>query len=81
MNQQEPLEGAGDVSAVLERPQPLGAQAARPPKSRGEPALTDLDGFVAQQLAVCRGDRGERVRALVHVRTEHDHGLRPFHLR
>jgi hypothetical protein len=81
MNEQEPLEGAGDVSAVLQRPDPLGAQAARPIKSRGEPAITDPDGLVAQQLAARCGSRGDCVRALVHVRTDHDHVLRPFHLR
>ena len=79
-DEQEPLEGARDVPAVLQRPDPLVAQPARPVQRRGEPALTDLDRLVAQQLAGARGDRGDRVRALVHVRTEHDHGPRPFHL-
>src|SRR5439155_661638 len=52
---------------------------ACPIQRRGESAITDLDGLVAQQLAVDHRDRGDRVRALVHVRTEHDHDPRPFH--
>jgi hypothetical protein len=61
-------------------PQPLGAQTTRPTQDGGEAALTDLDRLVAQQLAAGCGDRGDRVRTLVHVRTEHDRGLRFFHL-
>jgi hypothetical protein len=80
VDQQESLERARDVAAVLQRPYPLGAQPARPIHHGGEPALADVNGLVAEQLAGCRRDRGDRVRALVHVRTEHDHGLRPFHL-
>ena len=54
MDEQEPLERAGDVPAVLQRPDPLGAQAARPIQRRGEAALADLDGLLAEQLAGCR---------------------------
>ena len=35
------------------------------------------DRLLAEQLAGRRRDRGDRVRALVGVRTEHDHDLRP----
>jgi hypothetical protein len=79
-DQQEPRERAAHMPAVLRRPHPLGAQPARPIQHDGEPALADLDGLVAEQLAGCRRDRGDSVRALVHVRTEHHHGLRPLHL-
>ena len=81
MNEQEPLEGTGNVPAVLQRPHPLVLQAARPVQRRREASITNRDRLVAQQLAADGGDRGDRVRALVHVRTEHDHGLRPFHSR
>ena len=40
---------------------------------RVEPSDADLDRSLAQQLAGCQPNRGDRVRALVHVRTEHDH--------
>ena len=46
-------------------------------QQRGEPARADLDRLLAQQLAGRRRDRGDRVRALVGVRTEHDHRPRP----
>ena len=42
-DEQEPLEGARDMPAVLQRPHPLVAQAARPIQRRGEPALADRD--------------------------------------
>ena len=48
-------------------------QPARPDQQRREPARADLDRLLAQQLAGRRSDRGDRVRALVRVRTEHDH--------
>src|SRR4051812_45038700 len=79
MDEQEPLERAGDAAAVLQRPDPLGAQAGGPIERRGEPAITDRDRRVAEQLASGRADGGEGVRALMHVRTDHDHRLRPFH--
>ena len=77
---EEALEGPRGVPAVLERPDPLAAQPARPVERRCEPALTDPDELVAQQLSRFARNRGKRVRVLVHVRTEHDHGFCPFHL-
>jgi hypothetical protein len=79
VDEQKPLEGTGDMATVLKRPHALVAQAAGPLKGRREPAVTDLDSGVPEQLAGARGDGSQRVRALVHVRTEHDHDLRPFH--
>ncbi len=70
---QKPLQGARDVPAVLQRPHPFAAELARPDHERGEALDGDLDGLLADQLAGCRRDRGDRVRALVGVRTEHDH--------
>jgi len=79
-HEQEALEGARDMAAVLERPNPLAGQGARPAKRRGESPLSNSDELVVQQLAGFARNCGERVRALVHVRTEHDHGFCPFHL-
>src|SRR5215217_3177617 len=74
---QKPLQAAGDVPAVLERPYPLAVEAARPPQQCAEPSPTDRDGLLAPQLAGHRCDRGDRVRPLVCVRAEHDHCLVP----
>jgi hypothetical protein len=79
VDEQEPLKRARDVAAVLQRPDPFVAQAGGPIERRGEPAVTNLDRLVVEQLAGTRADGGEGVRALVQVRAEHDHGLRPFH--
>jgi hypothetical protein len=70
---QEPLEGAGHVPAILKRPDSLPLQAARPDQQAREPAGADLDRLLAKHLTRRRSDRGDRVRALVNVRTEHDH--------
>ena len=67
------------MATVLQRPNPVVAHAAGPGQRRGEPAVTDLDRLLAQQLAGARADGREGVSPLVHVRAEHDHGLRPFH--
>jgi hypothetical protein len=77
---QEPLKRPRDVAAVLERPDAVAVQPARPTQQHTKPAVTDLDSSLAEQLACHRANRSDRVRALVHVRTEHDHGLRPFRL-
>src|SRR4029079_18801650 len=72
---QETLERAGDVSAILQRPRPLTAETPRPTQELREAASADSDGLLALQLAGARSDCGDRVRALVGVRTEHDHRL------
>jgi hypothetical protein len=54
---------------------PLAAQLARPDDRRGKALGADLDRL----FAGCR-DRGDRVRALVGVRTKHDHGVVHLHL-
>ena len=80
MDEQKPLKRARDVPAILQRPNPLAAQTARPLQRRGKAALANLDGLLTGKLAGARSDRSDRVRSLVHVRTEHDHDPRPFHL-
>ena len=61
------------MPAVLQRPHPFAAEPARPEHQRSEALRADLDRLLAHQLAGGRRDRGDRVRALVGVRTEHDH--------
>jgi hypothetical protein len=76
---QKPLQGARDVPAVLQRPHPLAAELACPEDKRGEALGADLDRLLADQFAGGGRDRRDRVRALVGVRTEHNHDL--VHLR
>ena len=75
---QEPLKRARDVPAVLQRPHPIAAETARPLQHLVKAAHADADRLIAEHLAGRRGDPGDRVRALVHVRTEHDHQLSPL---
>jgi len=70
---QKPLERARDVPAVLQRPHPFGAQLTGPDDQGGEALGADCDGLLAHEFAGCRRDCGDRVRALVGVRTQHDH--------
>jgi hypothetical protein len=42
------------------------------------PSIANRDRLLVHQLVGTRTDRSDRVRALVHVRTEHDHDPRPF---
>jgi hypothetical protein len=74
---QKPLERPGDVPAVLKRPHAIDIDPARPLQQRTEPASADRNGLLAEQLARCRRDRGDRVRTLVSVRADHDHCPRP----
>ena len=48
---QKPLKGPRDVPAVLDRPDPLALQAARPDEQRGEALGADLDRLLTHQLA------------------------------
>ena len=63
------------MPAVLQRPHQIAIQATRPDHQRREPASTDRDRLVAQQLTGRSVDSRDRVRALVGVRPEHDHDL------
>jgi hypothetical protein len=74
---QKPLQRPGHVPAVLQRPDTLAIEAARPLQQRAEPTPVDRDRLLAQPLARRRSDGGDRVRTLVSVRAEHDHRPRP----
>ena len=74
---QEPLQRAGDMAAILQCPDPFTGQAARPDQQRREAANSYTDRLIAEQFAGRAIDGGDRVRALVGVRPEHDHGPRP----
>ncbi len=76
---EEPLEGAGEVPAVLDRPYPFGVwQAAGPVGQLDEPVLARGDRLVVQELSVGGVDGGEGVGVLVYVRSDQDHSYRPF---
>ena len=79
--EQEALQRARNVPAVLQGPDPLAIELARPPQQRREPARADLNGLVAEDLTGRDVDRSQRVRALVGVRPEHDHDPRPHPFR
>jgi hypothetical protein len=70
---QKPLQGARDMPAVLDRPHPFAVKPPRPHDQPGKALGADLNRLLAHHLAGRRRDRGDRVRALVGVRTEHDH--------
>ncbi len=76
---QEALQAAGDVPAVLDRPDPLGVQAASPVEVLGEAGLAGGRSQLVDQLAgaVCHRYRG--VGVFVGVRSDHNHSHRPFH--
>jgi hypothetical protein len=70
---QEPLQRAGHVPAVLQRPDSLVVECASPVEQLQEPLVADPDRCVVDEFARGRGDRRDRVRALVRVRPEHHH--------
>jgi hypothetical protein len=74
---QEPLEGPRHMPAIFQRPDTLTVELSRPREERREPRAANLNRALAHQLARRRADAGDRVRALVRVRTEHDHDSRP----
>ena len=71
--EQLPLERAGQLPAVLERPQPLGRKRARPGRAarrrRPRPSARR-----AARPSLVDGDRRQRL--LVHVHSDHDHSDR-----
>jgi hypothetical protein len=71
--EQEPLECAGDVPAVLDRPHPLAVMAARPDQQRVEGPPPRRDRLLAEQPPGRRIDGRDGVRALMRVRADHDH--------
>ena len=76
--QQRPLQAARDAPAVLKRPDALGLQRARPAQRSPMAILVGSDLDLADHDAGAGVDRGERVRALVGIRSDHDHVHVPF---
>jgi hypothetical protein len=74
---QKPLQRPGDVPAILKCPHTVAAEAARPLQQDPKPLSADRHRPLAEQLARRRSDGGVRLRPLVRVRAEHDHGPRP----
>ena len=66
------------MPAVLKRPDPLAADAARPAQQLTERARRRRDRHVAKRPARRLVDGRKRVRTLVGVRTDHDHLHRPL---
>lgn len=75
---QIPHEPSADLSAVLDRPDPLVADRAGPRDDGQVPAGASRDGPAAQLLAG-RVNRDDGVRGLVRVHTQHDLRQRPSH--
>jgi len=73
VREQEPLQRAGDVPAVLDRPHPLAAMAARPDQQRVEGSPPRGDRLLVEQATGRRVDGRDGVRALMRVRADHDH--------
>src|SRR5207247_2401268 len=74
------LEPARDVAAVLERPDPLAVERARPAQDELVRGRRRREGLAAAQLARRGVDGREGVGQLVWVRPDHDHVHRPFRL-
>src|SRR4030095_11917243 len=74
----EPPQRPRDMPAILKRPPPLAADAARPPHQLTERAARRGDRHVAERAARRLVDGRQRVRALVVVRPDHDHLHRPL---
>ncbi len=75
---QEPLERSRHVPAVLERPDPLPIELARPHQQLAEAALARRRGQLPAGARRERVDRPAGVGLLVCVRPDHDHVHRPF---
>jgi hypothetical protein len=71
--QQKALQRPGDMPTVLDRPDALVLEAARPHHQLIEGAPPAPHRPVSDRAARECVDRGERVRALVGVRPDHDH--------
>ena len=77
--EQEPLQRAGDVPAVLDRPHPLCRRAPRAHiSSSSNDRRAAADRPCGDRAARRRVDGRQRVRSLVRVRPDHDHLNRPF---
>jgi hypothetical protein len=77
---EEPLERAAHVPAVLDRPDPLAVELARPPQQFAEASMARRRGQLATRPGGQRVDRATRVGLLVRVRPNNNHLQRPFEL-
>jgi hypothetical protein len=75
---QEALKGAGDVTAVLDCPDPLWIKTATPVEEFREAGLARGRRQFAGELAGSRKYRAAGVSPLVGVRSDHDHLACPF---
>ena len=75
---QEALQPTGDMAAVLERPDPLLVELARPAKQPLVAGVAGPDRQLVDRLGSVRIERGGGVGSLVWVRPDHDHVSRPF---
>jgi hypothetical protein len=73
VSDEEALEPAGDVAAVFDRPDTLGAEPAAPGERSFEPGGRCLDGLAAELLARRGLDRRHHMRGLVRVRSDRNH--------
>jgi hypothetical protein len=72
------LQAPGEVPAVLDRPHPFLAELPGPAQTSPVPNLISPDLDLPSQHASGAVDCGQRMRALVDIRSDHDHYLRPF---
>jgi hypothetical protein len=75
---ERPLEVMGDVPAVLDRSHHIGVDVVRPVQRFAVPVIVCCDLAFAAHLAGAGVDGGEGVRALVGIRSDHDHSACPF---
>jgi hypothetical protein len=76
--EEEALEGARDMAAVLDRPDALWVEVPPPVKQLGKARLAGARRQLTGQLAGSRKYRRAGVALLVGVRSDHDHLPRPF---
>jgi hypothetical protein len=75
--EQEPLERAGDVPAVLDRPDTFAAVITRLREHGLERVPPRRQCSLGEHAPARRLDRGDRMRPLVRVGADHDHRLDP----
>ncbi len=76
--QQRPLQAARDAPAVLKRPDALDRRRSRPPQRSPLPVVVGSDLELSDHHAGLGIDCCQSVRALVGIRSDHDHVHVPF---
>src|SRR5262249_57604125 len=76
--EEEALEAARHMAAILDRPHPLLTEPACPREQAFMADIARLDRQLAKRLGSLRIERHRGVAALVCVRSNHDHSSRPF---